>query len=88
MVSIVFYIHVVIVGEIKYLGHPRREALLLLHIEFNRDLSAILSDDVTCDTICLQMSMLISCMTGLGVSDNFHQNNCITCRRFLHKGYI
>ena len=27
MVSILFYIQVIIVGEIKYLGHPRREAL-------------------------------------------------------------
>ena len=29
MVSILFYIKVTIVGEIKYLGHPRREALLM-----------------------------------------------------------
>ena len=29
MVSILFYIQIVIVGEVKYLGHPRREALLM-----------------------------------------------------------
>ena len=29
MVSFLFYIQVIIVGEIKYRGHPRREALLM-----------------------------------------------------------
>ena len=35
MVYILFNIQIIIVDEIKYLGHPRREALLMQPTKFN-----------------------------------------------------